>query len=519
MDIFDPDYLPNPKKPNFDMVSACWSIKNSSPIQWEAIHIKGHQDRHAPIQALSREARLNVEMDRVAGAYWIHLTSQSENMPAPTTRAIYGEEWQLWNGDHKITHPTDKILYSIFQDPETDMWWRREGHILAEARKAIDYDAAEEAMKSLTTAQRKYITKSASENYGVGRTLVEWKHQTNAQCPRCQQAVETPAHVQQCEGYAANEVFQKSIQKVDEFLSKESTRPDLQDAIIQCIKKWRAKEPIQLNEYDTEIQDVLIQQHAIGWLDMMECLPAKGWQKIQRQYYNEQNICKSSRRWIKGLLRQLQSLGHQQWKHRCDVKANITRPQEAEHVEIMHDEIERQLIQGGEDLLPGDKSILEYSILDLMHRSLAYKKGWLARIWAARQRAKRIAMKNDEIVVQSKEAACLRKWMSQHKDRPKRRTRRRETTIADTEMEEVSGQHDGGIIDSEYLMECVRENMQHQTGSEERSMEQVWTEQSVETIQGNLSNVISCVNKKAGFEEPDTNPHIYFNFIVDNRNP
>jgi hypothetical protein len=331
--------------------------------------------------------------------------------------------------------------------------------------------------------------------------------------------VETPTHVQQCEGYAAYEVFQKGIQKVEEFLSKESTRPDLQDAIIQCIKKWRAKEPIHLTEYHTEIQEVIIQQHAIGWLDMMECLPAKGWQKLQRQYYNEQNICKSSRKWIKGLLRQLQYLGHQQWKHRCDVKANITRPQEAEHVDIMHDEIERQFVQGSEDLLPGDKSILDYSILNLIQRSLAYKKGWLTRIWAARQRAQRIAKKNDEIIVQSKEAACLRKWMSQHKDRPKRRMRRRETTIADAEMEEVSEPHDNGITDSEYLMECVSENMQHQTGSEEHSREQVWMEQSEEKEQANLSNVISCVNQKAGFEGPDTNPHISFNFIVDKRNP
>jgi hypothetical protein len=201
------------------------------------------------------------------------------------------------------------------------------------------------------------------------------------------------------------------------------------------------------------------------------------------------------------------------------VKANITRPQEAEHLDIMHDEIERQFVQGGEDLLPGDKSILDYSILNLMHRSLAYKKGWLARIWAARQRAQRIIMKDDEIIVQSKEAACLRKWMTHHKDRPKRRKRRRETTIDDAEMEEVTGQHDSIIIDSEYLMECVSENMQQQTGSEELNIQQLWTEQSEESKQANLSNRISCVNQKAGFEGPDTNPHISFTFIVDNRNP
>jgi hypothetical protein len=239
-------------------------------------------------------------------------------MPAPISHAIFGEEWQLWNGDHKISHPSDKILYPIFQDPHTDMWWRREGHITPEARTHIDRDAIEDVMKSLNASQRKYVTKAASENYGIGTTLVQWKHQTDAKCPRCNHPLETSTHVQQCEGYSANEVFQKSIEKLDEFLTNEQTRPDLQDAIVQCLKKWRAKESIHLEEYQQDVQEVIRQQHSIGWLDMMECLPAKGWQTLQRRYYNAHHLQKSSRRWIRGVLRQLHIIGHKQWKHRCD---------------------------------------------------------------------------------------------------------------------------------------------------------------------------------------------------------
>jgi hypothetical protein len=152
---------------------------------------------------------------------------------------------------------------------------------------------------------------------------------------------------------------------------------------------------------------------------MMECLPAKGWQVLQRQYYNEQGMRKSSKRWIRGVLCHLYLVGHKQWKHRCDIKANVTCPQEHEHIELMHDEIEKQFIKGDEELLPGDKSILNYSILHLLQHSLAYKKGWLARIWAARQRAQRIAKKDDTIIVQTKEAERITRWMKRHKDQPK----------------------------------------------------------------------------------------------------
>jgi hypothetical protein len=296
------------------------------------------------------------------------------------------------------------------------MWWRREGHISATAHDNIDHDAIEDTMISLNAAQRKYVTKTASENYGIGTTLVLWKHQQDAKCPRCPHPTETSTHVQQCEGYSANQVFQKNLLQVEEFLQAEATRPDLQDAIIQCLKKWRAKEPIHLNDYQPDVQEVIQHQHSIGWLDMMECLPAKGWRQLQQKYYNEHGIRKSSRKWIKGVLRQLHQLGHKQWKHRCEVKTNITCPQDNEHVELMHDEMEQQFIAGNDELLPGDKSLLDYSILNLMQRSLAYKKGWLTRIWAARQRAKRIAMHDDDIILQSKKAEHITKWMKLHKD-------------------------------------------------------------------------------------------------------
>jgi hypothetical protein len=396
----------------------------------------------------------------VAGAYWIHLVSQSDEMPSPTSHEIFGEEWQLWNGERKITHPSDRALYSIFQDPQTDMWWRREGHISAEARDAIDHDATEETMKNLSAPRRKYVTKAASENYGIGKTLVEWKHQTDAKCPRCLQSVETSLHVQQCHGYAAEVVFKKCMATVQEFLAKEQTRPDLQDAIVQCLTKWRARKPILLVEYQTDIQEVIRQQHMIGWLDMLECLPAKGWQQLQRQYYHEQEVRKSSRKWIQGLLGQLQLLGQKMWKHRCEIKANVTRPQEQEHIELMHDEIESQFVQGNDELLPGDKSILEYNILNLLQRSLAYKKGWLTRIWAARQRARRVATRNDELIVQSKEGNQIIQWMKTHRDRPKWKEKAQSRGQEDEVMEDATPPVEGFISDQEYLRSSVGEEMQ-----------------------------------------------------------
>jgi hypothetical protein len=90
LQVFDPDYLPNPTHSNFDLVGACWRLKNTVPITWETEHIKGHQDRTQPIQNLSRKAKLNIAMDKTATAYWIHLATQGERMITPEAGEIYG---------------------------------------------------------------------------------------------------------------------------------------------------------------------------------------------------------------------------------------------------------------------------------------------------------------------------------------------------------------------------------------------------------------------------------------------
>jgi hypothetical protein len=185
----------------------------------------------------------------------------------------------------------------------------------------------------------------------------------------------------------------------------------------------------------------------------------------------------------------------------------------------MHDEIEQQFVSGTDDLLPGDKTLLDYSILNLMQRSLAYKKGWLTRIWAARQRARRIAMGNDDIIVQSKRAERITKWMKLHKDRPKWTKRRRQDTIADTTMEEATAPNDKYIHDEVYLMECINEGMEKHTGDDTPNTDgNQWTRGEEEPQRTSISNIFNCVNSVIGFEGPIANPNTSCTHIVS-RNP
>jgi hypothetical protein len=175
--------------------------------------------------------------------------------------------------------------------------------------------------------------------------------------------------------------------------------------VIHCLQPWQSRQDIQLHQFAAEVKEVIKQQHKIGWLDFLECLPAKGQQMLQRRYYWEEGIHKSSKKWLQGLLLQLHHLGHKQWRHRCDVKNNITKPTEQELLDTIHIEIEQQFELGYTKLLTGDQALLDYNILHLLDKSLVYKKGWLAQVWAARQRAQRIAEHNEKLILQAKEAS------------------------------------------------------------------------------------------------------------------
>jgi hypothetical protein len=185
----------------------------------------------------------------------------------------------------------------------------------------------------------------------------------------------------------------------------------------------------------------------------------------------------------------------------------------------MHDEIEKQFVIGEEGLLPGDKTILNYSILHLLQRSLAYKKGWLTRIWSARQRAQWIAMNDDAIIVRSKEAERITNWMKLHKDRPKWTKRMLQKIIPDTVMEDTSTHDDRYIGDGEYLEASVSEDVRWQEeGKQPNEQDDRRMDRSKETQQADISNIFSCDNRRIGFEGPVTNSNTSCTHIV-NRNP
>ncbi|MGL4352199.1 MAG: hypothetical protein ACRCT2_16895, partial [Plesiomonas shigelloides] len=155
--VFDPDFLPNPQGANFDLVNALWHLLQQSPLKWTAEHVHGHQDKNrCRLRPYTRFERLNIAMDKLASNYWLHIVRTHPTMPTLPDMAIHGEGWQLWNGTHKLTQPSLPILYEQLQDSTTQMWWVRHGHLSAESRCEVDWDATGAAMTNINAEERRY---------------------------------------------------------------------------------------------------------------------------------------------------------------------------------------------------------------------------------------------------------------------------------------------------------------------------------------------------------------------------
>ena len=263
--VFDDEYHPHPKYENFDLESAVYTQAQNSNIHWTAEHVKGHQDDKLH-HTLTHKELLNVEMDKLAKQYWVHLMHTSGNfLPVPPEQGIAGEGWQIWVGDKKLNSPNTNTLYDTIHTPITQNWWIRHKHIARQTLDQIDWAATGSAMQSLPHNHRLWVTKTASHNCGVGTTLVTWKYQDDAKCPRCNEQQEDPTHVTQCRGLGANKIFRKSMRKLKRLFDNEQTDPRISRAILSSFRTWRKKKPLDLHKHDEDIGTAITQQSLIGW--------------------------------------------------------------------------------------------------------------------------------------------------------------------------------------------------------------------------------------------------------------
>ena len=310
-----------------------------SPLKWKRKWVRGHQDdKHQKgddeeIQPMDEWAIENIEVDRIAGAYWTKMIKERipEELPfwdrmeirhmlrPPSTR-MPGETWQVHLGDEKLVGRVDDFLYDHCHRTEILEYWVQKGRFTEEGADLIDWDSHAKAMKAFGP-RKHWVTKHFSGWAGSGENMQLWGFRESAECPRCEEP-ESTLHVLRCKSESANEEFWEATETFAEWLVKK-TSTELGQALIDHALAAREDRDARIHqEWSNEVQQACLEQRRVGNRSMVEGLPTRHWRHIIQSRNTSGDSIEKGLRWTSALIRKNWEISWDMWVARNDLVHN-----------------------------------------------------------------------------------------------------------------------------------------------------------------------------------------------------
>jgi hypothetical protein len=378
--IFEHAY-DTPKQPHHNLIHDIRQKIANSKITWKFRHVRGHQDNHISYRLLDIWGQLNVEMDSLAKAYW----NETYNI-APPFYPLSNYGWSIWIGERKLSTWDRQALYNHAQSISILDHWSQRRHIPQNLIHSIDWIAGKDAIKKLGLNRSLWIPKWIAGFAPVGKVQQRNRLQDHAECPRCTEFEDT-THVLRCQAPNAQRQWDATIAKLDVWLTKALTLPDIQTAIISRLCSWRNQEVLpQPPSYNWPgVNDLVTTQDLIGWKNFLKGCVLHAWAAKQQEYYDWLQRRNTGKRWITTLIKKLWEISWNMWEQR---NGELTDPASSASLRE-HARLDVKITYEYEDistLYMKDRRWFRRPKEILFTESLEYKKQWLESVCLARTR-------------------------------------------------------------------------------------------------------------------------------------
>jgi hypothetical protein len=236
-------------------------------------------------------------MDNLAKRYW--------NETQPVVQPFYIQNtsgWSLWIEDRKLSTWDQTSLYNHAQSYEILEHWSKRQQIPGNKITSIDWEASEMASERLGLKLLLWIPKWLAGFERVRKVQQRNKYQDHAKCPRCTE-FEDAHHILVCKAIRATTQWAASISKIDIWLSKSNTMPDLRRAIVRRLHEWRSEERFQDSAYTWPgVNDLIRDQDQVGWRTFLEGGMLQNWAAKQQEYYTWLQKHNTGKRWATTLI-------------------------------------------------------------------------------------------------------------------------------------------------------------------------------------------------------------------------
>lgn len=370
-----------------------------------ALHwVKGHQDDDKEYDKLSRDAKLNVDVDHLATRQYElnrqhppkrkseHLPSQIISLTIQGTR--FPGNWDVnlrWsiNGSYMKQYLMDKHKWK-------EQVWR-----------TIDFLTLKSQFHTLSPTERTQRFKFMHDLQSTGHNKQKMNSHQNEtsldQCPCCQTNPETQSHLLTCDKNP------NRANALNELKTGRSTSVAAHRAVslmTDCLIQWLSSPTItptidahmttpsnnpydqnQLSPHMMEIlQSAITEQSQIGWLNMIRGFQSKQWRNLASTHMRDDSVPKQhtdGNQRISTVLQRINSFVKSIWQGRNDAlhksdKADDRLYQSLESAEIRHYFMQPHL------LAAQDRHYCTGTLLQLLRHRPSIRRRWLMRVRRAR---------------------------------------------------------------------------------------------------------------------------------------
>ncbi len=370
-------------QPDFDLLKDIRAKVKLLPVAITWHWIRGHQDDHEDYHNLDTRAKLNIQADSLAKAFWNHCEKNNKRLP---NQDFGNDGWTYRFNHQKRSRLEKKELYAeLFGDATRD-YWIDKGQIQVQEIHSIDWKNTELAMKRLPFSRQMWLSKHASGHCAVGRMMLMRKKWTHSKCPRCLQDNETNEHVLLCTDVRATEHWEKLSTKLDKDLVSMNTAPELRRTIIRKLNNWRRRRRITAqitNKYGE--REASEHQDKIGWTNLMLGRMAPEWAAAQQSYLDWLGRRTTGKRWLIALTVKLLNISWDMWDHRNRILHASTHPWNLLKVHELDLKIDDEYRQGYQNLQRKDYKWLHRTLAATKKLTPEVKQQWLTSIHLSRQ--------------------------------------------------------------------------------------------------------------------------------------
>jgi len=264
--------------------------------------------------------------------------------------------------------------------------WEAKQRIDALTAPIIDWEMTGMATRALPRAQQKWVSKLLAKFLSYGTNMTCWKLGTQAKCPHCMCSQEDKEHIIWCPAESAMQVWNKSLEQLDNWMTATKTHPQLRQEIITGLRKWHDNQPPDIRSPGQT--EAALAQDKIGWGMALEGCVASHWHLEQDKFWKACKSRRSSKHWTTALLTRLMTMVWDMWQHRNKALHESEENKQAIVEDGINQQIRQVYAQRRNQLARQMQPLMKRSLPQLLRLPAPYKRQWMATMVAIRNRAK-----------------------------------------------------------------------------------------------------------------------------------